>query len=113
MFRQRHPQFLETISLLAFAKGLCVCVGAFLRQAVYNSILAFTSCLQRASRSSRRDDLRPFQVYSEHSQSPIRRHGLPESLEYFGAFQSLPQTCGSSTFPLIFWGVRLLFASLP
>lgn len=26
--RQRHPQFLETISLLAFAEGMCVCVCA-------------------------------------------------------------------------------------
>lgn len=59
--------------------GLGVRVGAYLphsRQAVCNSILTFTSCFQRASRSAAGEKLCPSQIFSEYAHSPELAHGL-------------------------------------
>ena len=76
--------------------ALCVCWehASILRQAVYDSALAFTSCWCRAPESARSESLQPSQVFCgcvnnhRYMHSPMHACGLWDSQEYFGHFQS-------------------------
>lgn len=66
---------------------------------VYSCALAFASCLFRASRLARVERSGPSQVFPGLTHSPPRAHGILESQEYIGAFQSPLWTSHSPGFP--------------
>lgn len=79
------------------------CVGAYLLtlgQAVYNSALAFSSCLCRAWRSARGESLGPSRLFSKHVPSPGHIHAFLESQEFVKFFKTIiPQSPSSPVIP--------------
>lgn len=56
-------------------------------QAAYNTTLAFTFCLSKASRSARGEKLGPSQTFPGEVHSSAHVHGLLDPQEYVGVFQ--------------------------
>lgn len=81
-----------------------------LRQRIYNSVIAFTSFLNRESESTRGESFRHSQVFPGHVQSPIHAFDLVDSQEYVGNFSSPLQTFHFPRIPLCFL-VSLSFVS--
>lgn len=81
---------------------MCWSMSSILHQVVYNSALAFTFCLLRASRPTRSDSLEPSRISHGHAQSPMHVYDPVGSQEYVGAFHSSRWTSHSPVFPLIF-----------
>lgn len=78
------------MNLLDFDERLCVCFRAcffMFHQAAYNTTLAFTFCLSKASRSSRGERLGPSQAFPGEVHSSAHVHGLLDPQEYVGVFQ--------------------------
>lgn len=83
-------------------------------QTVYNSALAFTSCLHSASRSVRGERLGPSKVFPGHVHSSTYECGLLDSQESIGDFWCSPGPCkGHLILKLYLLSVlvKVLFAS--
>lgn len=90
---------------------LCVCWDtSFIRSpAVYDSSLAFTSCLCRVWRSARGESLGPSQIFSNHVLSPGHVHGFLDSQNLWKPFKPIiPQNISSLSSPSS--SICLLFA---
>lgn len=82
---------------------MCWGTSFTLSQAVYDSALAFTSCLCRAWRSARSESLGPSQVFSKYAPCPGHLHGFLDSQEFVEALQNdYPKHLISSFLPKLF-----------
>ena len=77
-------------------------------QAVDNSVLAFTSCMHRASRSARGERMGSFQVFLGYVYSATHECGLFSHKQYVGGFQILLWTFHSPNLSFKFLS-QLLF----
>lgn len=84
---------------------LCACWGisSVLQEAVYKSVLVFTFCLSRISRSDTGESLRPSQVFPRHADKNFQ--------EYVKAYKS-PFICLISQLFLLIFLVSLLLPQL-
>ena len=98
-------------SLSVFAEGLCVHTFNT-HQAFDSSVLVFTSCLHRASKSDIDESLGPSQVFYENSSSSGHACGLLDPQECVRAFQSPLWTSYSAAFPFKLLASLLLAPTL-
>lgn len=83
--------------------SLCWVTSSILRQVIYTSLLAFTSCLHRVFRSAGDESLEPSQVFPGCVHNPAYVDGFLYSQEYVEAFQSPLCKSNLPAFPLKFF----------